>query len=129
MFKKIPLDRIQNSFIHLTNRYMKEHDLSQKELAKIVKIPASCLSQYMTKNRKISAQTIYPFLIKEVFLVNEIYDNKPDSKREEEFWAIASLRQKKGLLRAILDVQEIGDDPETILRSWVAAKMSTKKDQ
>ena len=112
--------RLQPRFVHLVKAYLGEHDITQKALAEKLEIPESHLSNLLKFNetgyrRTLSCNYIYTFLAHEVFRMDEIYDEKPESAREKEAWQIMNCLSDRPLQRKIAILKDRGFDLHTVL--------------
>ena len=117
--KKILIPRLQSRFIELILDYKSRHKISQQEIAKIVGTPPSTISNLKTGDRILSASYILKFINKGIFRVDDIYDGKPESSREIEFWELARLAEIKPLSKKIAYARELGLDIEAFLDGYI----------
>ena len=122
VMKKIMLVRLQPKFITLVNTYKKSHNVNQKGVANLVDMDQSHLSNLMKYKRKLSANYIWPFLMKGVFRMSDIYDGKPESNREKNFWVGAKFFENRYVLEKIGEAKENGLTDEILvayLEGWI----------
>lgn len=118
--KKIMIGRLQSRFVHLVKAYLGANDMTQKDLANKLHIPESHLSNLMTFNsdgykRVLSCNYTYSFLMNEVFAMNDIYDGKPESPREEECWQVMEVLGDRVLQKKIATLKRRGFNLNAVL--------------
>ena len=127
IFNRLNLNRLSDRFAYLIRQYLLERDLSQKELSDIVNMENTHLNNLLTGSRSLSANYLHPFLTKGIILVKDIYDNKPESDREIEFWKYAEQVQDKEMLDPLLEILKNGYSREEVIEILNAFKQ-VKKD-
>jgi len=113
--KRILLERLQDRFGELVESYLAEHDMTQGELAKRVNLQRTHLNALVNGKRSLSAYYVLQFIRAGVFSMAEIYDHDPETRAEEEFWALASEAENHALLRKIAQLRKRGVDVDLLL--------------
>lgn len=118
--KRLDLNRLSGRFSKLVNKYMRDNDLSQTDIAKLVGMQRTHLNNLLNQSgdRPLTGYYILKFLSKGVFTVKQIYDGKPVDQKESEFWRTAREAENMALLSFIAQIREKkGVDVEAALRS------------
>ena len=115
--KRLILNRIWDRFVCLVKKYMKENDLTQKQMAELIGIQRPHLNNLLNKNpkRQLSAYYVWLFLRRRIFTVTEIYDGQAETERESEFWETADEGSNFKILGKIARLRKKGIEIEKIL--------------
>lgn len=113
--KRIMLDRLQDRFIGLLERYMQDRDLNQEGLANKVGIERSLINKLLNRKRRLSAYYVMLFIRSGVIRMHQLYDGKAESMAEEDFWQTAPELENYALLRKIARLRKAGIDVEYLL--------------
>jgi len=113
--KRIMLDRLQDRFIGLLERYMQDRDLNQEGLANKVGIERSLINKLLNRKRRLSAYYVMLFIRSGVIHMHQLYDGKAESMAEEDFWQTAPELENYALLRKIARLRKAGIDVEYLL--------------
>lgn len=124
---KIMLPRLQIRFQNLINDYKEVHHTTQKELAHLVGIPDSHLSNLMTGTRILSANYVFKFILKGVLRMKDIYDGKYEGRREMEFWEVCELCENIPLLKKFNTAMKAGLDLERYVDGYLQGLDGKKK--
>ena len=122
MFKRLLIPRLQDRFISLVEYYLDRNRLTQYELAEYVGIPSSHLSNLLHKKRTLSASYILNFIVKGVFMANELYDGRALTETEKEFWTTVDAFQRIKLLHKIVSAEKMGLDVESFIDYDIASQ-------
>ena len=115
MPKRILLDRLLPRFVALCKAYMENEGINQGKLAVRVGIQRSHLNAILNGGRSLSAYYLHLFVRQGIIGVKQIYDEKPESERESEFWETAEESENFKLLGKLARLRKIGIDIEDIL--------------
>lgn len=115
--KKIDISRLQPKFIGLVEQYMADNDLTQEELARMVRMQRTHLNMLLNGKRKLSGYYAVKFIQRGIMSVADLYDGNAETKKEREFWDdVSAVFQDTELLRQITRLQKKGFDVKSILR-------------
>ena len=115
--KKINLVRLWDKFIVLVLAYMKENDLTQGQLAKIVGMQRTHINALLNRyhKRPLSGYYLLKFISKGIITVKQIYDSEEETEREEDFWNQAKEAENYKLLAKIARIRKSGTDIDKFL--------------
>jgi len=122
--KKLPVNRLRPKFINLLRDRLNDGRFkTQVEIAEKTGIQESHISSLLNANRTLTCNYIDPFIRKGFFDVNDIYDEKPESKREEEYWGEAKQYKHSNMLYKIQLESGMSDEQmdELIAAAYKAA--------
>ena len=130
--KNLMLSRLQERFEELVRAILSRGTYNQKELARDLEIPEPNLSDLINRNddgnykRKLSATYLTPFIKRRLIRVPEIYDNKPESKREGKYWKEMKIINDDELVSLVVEAEERGLDAKAWLKSYIASVKNSK---
>jgi len=113
--KSVMLQRLQPRFKHLIEIYQGKTGKDQKTIASDVGLPASRLSGLLTESTKLSATYLEPFIWGGVIKVADIYDGKPETAKEVEFWKRMSYAERTDLTDLMVRLENAGKDPKRVM--------------
>ena len=113
--RRLIIDRLQGRFEVLINKYLEKEGISKGDLARIVGIQQTHLSLLLHRKRPLSGYYLFQFIRSGIFKVADIYDNKPESEREADFWRMASEAENISLLNRIAKIRAKGVDVNGLL--------------
>ena len=130
--KKILVPRLQNRFLELVAEYQSKNDINQKELCKLVGIPETHLPAFKPKapknNRRIlSMNYIFKFILKGVIRMDDIYDGKAESEREEEARELCELCENIPFMKKVNKARKLGCDIEGYINGFLQGVESSKE--
>lgn len=118
--KRLELSRLNNRFSKLVKAYMRDNDLSQKDIAELVGMQRTHLNNLINQSgdRPLTGYYVLKFISRGVFTVKQIYDGKAGDDKEKDFWKTAKEAENLSLLNFIGKVRDQkGVDVEAVLRS------------
>jgi len=125
--KAINLERLQAKFVALIEKYMKENNLDQGDLAERVGIQASHMNSLLRGKRNLTAYYLGLFFGKGVLNVSQIYDNSPATERERQWWDAQSfLERQHHAVRRLMRLEEKGVDINKLLDSLAPEGVENK---
>lgn len=136
VMNKIMLDGYQDRFVDLIERYMEDHNINQCELAKIVDLAYTRISNLRMKGadgiyrRRLSANYLIKFIQKGIVMSKDFtgYDTsgKEPTLREREFWEVAKVIENTELQQKITKALN-GSLSEHSLIAFLEAHSESKK--
>ena len=126
--KRLDLSRLYHKFNSLTVKYLKDHNLTQQELAKFVGLQQSQVNALLNGKRKLTGYYLLKFITKGVIKVEEIknYETDIHPRRETGFWEIAEEAQNYELLHKITVLKKRNVDIYSIINNLYEATGNKK---
>jgi len=114
--KRILIKRLQLKFRHLIEDYMETHGYSQGQVADQVGLQRTHLNALLRGNRPLSTYYLEHFLNRGIIKMAEIYDRKPKTDAEMDFWADAEFIEKHR--KAIARARRLGIDLDSLIDDY-----------
>lgn len=109
---KVMLDGFQDRFVELIERYMEDNGINQSQLAILVDLAYTRISNLRTKGpdgcyrRRLSANYLIKFIQKGIVMSmdfdgHDTTKNKKFNQREQDFWEVAKVIENTELQKKI----------------------------
>jgi hypothetical protein len=95
------LDRLHDRFIELCWQWMGSNRANKTGLANQVGLPYPRISELLGKKKRLTMYYTRRFIKRGVFMVDDIYDGKPESAEEAEQWDILRIQEDMPLQKKI----------------------------
>jgi len=119
--KRLDLVRLQPKFSFLAASYLKQHRITQTELAAKIGMQRGHVNELINGKRKLSAYYLMKFIKEGIVKVAEIKDGKIESEREESFWNQASEAENYDTLKQIAELRKLGGNVKEIINAAIVA--------
>ena len=130
MGKRIDFSRLHDRFIVLVNTYMQREQKTQQEVAELIGVnrPHLCLVLNKNQSRPLTRIMIEKCVQMGVFMVQDIYDEKPLTADEAHFWGELKLVQRRDLTKYLYLIEQKGGlDTALSVLKMMAENNTSKK--